>query len=66
MARHASKKIGDREDSGVELSDADVTRLLSDPAFRSKIDALLAEAETRGGETPSEQVFAELRARHGL
>nr|WP_295465949.1 hypothetical protein [Mesorhizobium sp.] len=50
----------------MELSDADVTRLLSDPAFRKKIDALLAEAEARGGETPSEQVFAELRARHGL
>lgn len=64
--RHAPKKTADREADSMELSDADVTRLLSDPAFRRKIDALLAEAEARGGETPSEQVFAELRARHGL
>ncbi len=64
--RHAPKKAEDREADAAELSEADVTRLLIDPAFRSKVDKLLTEAEALGGATPSEQVFAELRARHGL
>lgn len=62
----APKKVADRESDAADLSEAHVTRLLNDPAFRAKMDKLLADAEARGGATPSEQVFAELRARHGL
>ncbi len=34
-------------------------------AARKRIDAMLAEAEARGGATPNEVVFAELRAKYG-
>jgi hypothetical protein len=64
--RHAPKKAEDDEPDVTELSEADLTRLLIDPSFRSRVDKLLAEAEARGGATASEQVFAELRSRHGL
>lgn len=32
---------------------------------RAKIDARLSAAEARGGETPSDQFFAELKAHYG-
>ena len=31
---------------------------------RAKIDAMLAEGEARGGETPHDQFFAELKAQY--
>ena len=36
-----------------------------DMVARAKIDARLAASEARGGETPSDTFFAELRARYG-
>lgn len=36
-------------------------KALLDPRVRKQIDAMLAEAEARGGETPNEEVFAQLR-----
>lgn len=62
--RPAPEKTVDHEPP--ELSEADVARLLNDASFRKKVDKILAEAEALGGGTPSAQVFAELRARHGL
>jgi predicted transcriptional regulator len=34
-------------------------------AVRKKIDAMLAQAEARGGSIPHEEVMAELRAKYG-
>jgi hypothetical protein len=40
-------------------------RALLDMALRKKIDALLAEAESEGGEIPADEVFRDLRQRYG-
>ena len=49
-----------------DLTEDEISALLSDPDYRRKIDALLAESEAIGGATPAEEVFAELRARYGF
>ena len=38
---------------------------LQDMVSRAKIDASLAQAEARGGETPADVFFAELRKQYG-
>ena len=40
-------------------------RALMDMALRKKIDARLEAAVKRGGSTPQDEFFAELRARYG-
>jgi hypothetical protein len=40
-------------------------RALMKMAVRKKIDAMLAQAEARGGSIPHEKVMAELRAKYG-
>lgn len=62
--RNAPKKIAEHEPP--ELSEADVARLLNDASFRKQVDRILADAEALGGETPADQVFAKLRAKHGI
>jgi len=43
--------------------DSLIQRIDTDPAARARIDALLAEAEQRGGERSSDDVFADLKAK---
>ena len=47
-----------------EAEQEELGRALMNMALRKKIDAILAEAESEGGETPHEQVVARLRARY--
>jgi hypothetical protein len=42
----------------------ELAQALLEMAVRKRIDAQLAEARQRGGATPSEEFFAELRARY--
>ena len=48
-----------------ESEQEELGQALLDMAIRKKIDARLAAAVKRGGATPSEEFFAELRARYG-
>ena len=48
-----------------EAEQEELSRVLMDLALRKKIDALLAEAESEGGEIPAEEVFQDLRQRYG-
>jgi hypothetical protein len=48
-----------------EAEQEELGRALMDMAIRKKIDALLAEAESEGGEIPAEEVFRDLRQRYG-
>ena len=47
-----------------EAEQEELGRALMKMAVRKKIDAMLAAAEARGGETPHEEVIARLRARY--
>ncbi len=48
-----------------EAEQEELARALMDMALRKRIDAELAAAEVEGGETPHDQVFFELRKKHG-
>ena len=48
-----------------ETEQEELGRALMDMALRKKIDAMLAQAEARGGSTPHKQLMAELRAKYG-
>jgi len=48
-----------------ESDQEELGQALMDMAARKKIDARLASAVKRGGATPSDEFFAELRARYG-
>ena len=47
-----------------EEEQEELAQALMDMAVRKKIDARLAAAVKRGGATPQEEVFTELRARY--
>ena len=47
-----------------EADQDDIALEMIDLAARKRIDALLREAEVRGGETPHDVVMAELRSRY--
>lgn len=48
-----------------EAEQEELAQALLDMALRKKIEARLAAAVKRGGATPSDEFFAELRARYG-
>jgi uncharacterized alpha-E superfamily protein len=48
-----------------EAEQEELGRALMDMALRKKIDARLEAAVRRGGATPHDEFFAELRARYG-
>ena len=48
-----------------EADQEELARKLQSMALRKKIDAMLAEAEARGGETPQEEVFDRILQRYG-
>ncbi len=48
-----------------EADQEELARKLRSMALRKKIDAMLAEAEAEGGETPQEEVFDRISRRHG-
>jgi hypothetical protein len=48
-----------------EAEQEELGRALMKMAARKKIDAMLAQAEARGGSIPHEKVMAELRAKYG-
>jgi hypothetical protein len=48
-----------------EAEQEELGRALMDMAMRKKIDARLEAAVSRGGSTPHDEFFAELRARYG-
>jgi hypothetical protein len=48
-----------------EAEQEELAQKLFHMAERKRIDAKLAAAEARGGETPHEEFMAELRARYG-
>ncbi len=48
-----------------EAEQEELGAALMNMAIRKKLDAMLAESEAEGGEIPSDQVFRELRQRHG-
>lgn len=64
--KHAPKKQTDFQDMPPDLSERELDALLRNPEFRRMIDERLAKAEAIGGETSSDEVFAELRKRHGV
>jgi predicted transcriptional regulator len=48
-----------------EAEQEELGQALMKMAVRKKIDAMLAQAEARGGSIPHEEVMAELRAKYG-
>ena len=48
-----------------EEQQATIVERLQDMVSRAKINARLAQSEARGGETPADTFFAELKKRHG-
>ena len=48
-----------------EAEQEELGQALLDMALRKKLNAMLAESETRGGAIPHDDVMAELRARYG-
>jgi hypothetical protein len=48
-----------------EAEQEELGQALRRMAMRKKIDAMLAEAEGEGGETPQEEVFDRILRRHG-
>lgn len=62
MSDTTINKAGSSDVTEQELENL-LQRLEHDPTARARIDALLAEAEKRGGARPSHEVFAELETK---
>ena len=68
MMRHDMANLQDAIEELRQLPEdlqTEIVTRLEDMVARAKIDAKLAESEKRGGATPSDTFFAELRAENG-